>query len=244
MLKESRLPGPQANLGLSESFAKFFAHPQLTESAWELLTHWVDSSEDEVDTNDPHVFLIFCAVRASGGYYCFAGEERRCEIEGFLKSAMNDSRWRLREAAAMGLQGIGESDFTLLAQLINTWKEGANPLEQRAFIAALAHPPFLKVQENVQYCLDLASEIMNEVLANHGELGDPEDFRILSKGLEYGLSVFVAYEPEAGFAMLRSYAKSTDSRIIKILKSNLGKARLSKKYAPQVAEILLDLTTN
>lgn len=57
---------------------------------------------------------------------------------------------------------------------------------------------------------------------------DAEHFRVLSKGLEYSLSVFVASEPEAGFAMLEKFAKSRDTRMIKIVKSNLGKSRLSK----------------
>ncbi|MDQ0193035.1 hypothetical protein [Paenibacillus wynnii] len=238
MLKESHLPGPRANLELSDSFTKCCGKLDLTDTAWELLHFWVNSSEEEVDTNDPRVFLTFCAVRASGAYYGYAEEERQSVIRGILKSAMNDSRWRMREAAAMGMQSIGEYDFTLLCQLWDRWGPGATQLEQRAFVAALAHPPLLKVQDNALYCLNLATEMMDRLAANAGVKGDPEHFRVLSKGLEYSLSVFVASEPVAGFAMLRKFAQSRDARVIKIVKSNLGKARLSKKYGPQVAEIL------
>lgn len=242
MLKESHLPGPRANLGLSDSFTGLFYKSELTDTAWELLNFWANSSEAEVDTNEPRVFLSFCAVRACGAYYGYAGEERRGVIRHILKSGMNDSRWRMREAAAMGLQSIGEHDFTLLSQLLDTWKLRANPLEQRAFVAALAHPPLLKVQENNLYCLNLASEIMEGIAKSETIPADPEHFRVLTKGLEYSLSVFVASEPVAGFAMLRNFAQSKDARIVKIVKSNLGKARLSKKYGSQVADILLELT--
>ena len=242
--KESRLPGPQANLGLSESFAKHFATSDLTDTAWELLVNWSNPWASEVDTNDPLVFLTFCAIRASGAYYGYAKKEMREEIQSHLKSAMNDSRWRVREAAAMGLQSIGEFEFALLSQLLETWKYGANLLEQRAFLAALAHPPILKNKANARYSLNLAAEIMEELLSSPQQKENPEHLRVLSKALEYALSVFVASEPEEGFNMLRHFAMSRDSRMTRIVKSNLGKARLSKKYASQVADILEVMAMN
>ncbi|KGE16584.1 hypothetical protein PWYN_17880 [Paenibacillus wynnii] len=238
MLKESHLPGPRANLGLSDRFTECFGKLDLTDTAWELLNFWTILSEGAIESNDPREFLAFCAVRASGAYYGYADEERQGVIRGILKSAMNDSGWRLREAAAMGMQSVGEYDFTLLCQLLDRWGPGATQLEQRAFVAALAHPPLLKVHDNAVYCLNLATEIMDRLAANAGVQGDPEHFRVLSKGLEYSLSVFVASEPVEGFVMLRKFAQSRDARIIKIVKSNLGKSRLSKKYGLQVAEIL------
>lgn len=242
MMKESNLPGPRANLGLSDNFAKPFAQPSITETGWELLTTWANIKEAEAAVNDPREFLPFCAVRALGAYYSYAEEARKGVIRSIFKSAMNDSRWRVREASAMGLQSIGEDDFLLLRQLLDTWQRSATRLEQRAFVAALAHPPFLKKKENTRYCLQQATQIMEGILSDDRSKEDAEHFRVLSKGLEYSLSVFVASEPEEGFAMLERFAESGDIRIIKIVKSNLNKSRLSKKFAPQVAELLMRLT--
>lgn len=239
MRQESNLPGPRSNLGLAESFAQLYGHSAVTETAWELLVAWANIAEVDAGTNDPSEFLPFCAVCAAGAHYGYAKEERRRVIQAMIQSAMNNSRWRVREAAAMAMQNIGEFDFALLRQLLDTWRVDANMLEQRAFVAALAHPPLLKEQENIRYCLNLASGIMEELLSSAGVPSDREHYRVLSKGLEYSLSVFVASEPEAGFAMLRHFAESSDARISKIVKSNLGKARLSKKYGPQVADLLL-----
>ncbi|MNI53735.1 hypothetical protein D3C73_1085880 [compost metagenome] len=72
---------------------------------------------------------------------------------------------------------------------------------------------------------------------------EPEHIRVLSKGLEYSLSVFAASDPEAGFALLARLAESGDARMIRIVKSNLGKSRLSKKYPERVRELLAGLTT-
>ncbi|MRN52593.1 hypothetical protein [Paenibacillus monticola] len=239
MRQESNLPGPRANLGLAESFAQLYSHSAVTEIAWDLLLVWANIAEADAGTNEPREFLPFNAVCAAGAYYGYAEEERRCVIQAMIQSAMNDSRWRMREAAAMSMQNIGEFDFSLLRQLLDTWRVDANMLEQRAFVAALAHPPLLKIQENTVYCLNLAAGIMEELLLSTGVPSDREHFRVLSKGLEYSLSVFVASEPEAGFAMLRRFAESGDARISKIVKSNLGKTRLSKKYDQQVADLLL-----
>ncbi|WP_379153414.1 hypothetical protein [Paenibacillus sp. sgz5001063] len=243
MLQESGLPGPRANLELAGSFAGLYAKPEVTETAWELICAWAQISESEAAAGDPQEFLAFCAVWACGAHYAYGDAGRQSQAEGFLRAAMNDARWRQREAAAMGLQSLGEYDFALLQQLLDGWREGATLLEQRAFMAALAHPPLLKAESHVLYCLEMADGIMEGIRSDTISSSDPEHFRVLSKGLEYSLSVFAARLPEPGFALLRKYAESRDARLSKIVKSNLGKTRLTKKYPAQVAELLQVLTT-
>jgi hypothetical protein len=207
-----------------------------------LLSSWADIKADEATANDPREYLPFCAVLAYGAYYRYADRGDRTGIEHKLQSAMNDSRWRMREAAAMALQEIGEFDFELLQRLIDGWRTEASALEQRAFVAALAHPPLLKEESNTAYCLEVSEEILDGMLSGkYGQAG-PEELRVLSKGLEYALSLFVASQPEAGFALLHRLAGSGDKMMLRIVKSNLGKKRLSQKYPGQVKEILAGLT--
>lgn len=242
MLAESRLPGPRVNLELAEQFAGNYAHSGVSDEAWRLISSWSAITLSEAGVNDPHEFLPFCGINASGRYYGHAGAGRRTEIESFLKSAMNDARWRIREAAAMAMQNIGEYNWGLLQALLDRWSGNATMLEQRAFVAALAHPPLLKNRENTLYCLKLAADIMKGIQSSIAGQADPEHFRVLSKGLEYSLSLFVASEPEAGFDLLRKCAESGDSRLVRIVRSNLGKTRLSKKYRAEVEDLLARLT--
>ncbi|MNC05932.1 hypothetical protein D3C75_534310 [compost metagenome] len=234
MHDNSGLPGPRANLELAAGFAQYFADSEISETAWALLCSWVDAAGE---------FLPFCAVQACGAHYAYADEQRRRLVENVLKVAMNDARWRVREAAAIGLQSIGESEFRLLTELLDGWRADAALLEQRAFVAALAHPPLLKNRGHVLYSLDLAAGITDGILHGTANGCDPEHFRVLSKGLEYSLSLFAAAEPEEGFALLRRLAESGDARMMRIVKSNLGKTRLSKKYPDRVRELLTGLTT-
>jgi hypothetical protein len=65
----------------------------------------------------------------------------------------------------------------------------------------------------------------------------PKNLSILSKGLQYALSVFVAALPEEGFPLLRKFAGLGEPEINRIITANLRKARLVKKYTKQINEI-------
>ncbi|MFP4974209.1 HEAT repeat domain-containing protein [Paenibacillus sp. CN-4] len=238
LLGDSNLPGPRANLGAASAFADAFGSDWVTGEAWELLVKWSGKTESDAPTDDPREFLPFCALQAMGTYYCYAEPSRQQLILERCQAAMNDSRWRMREAAAMALQRIGEQDFGALRSLIDAMKGTANALEKRAFVAALAHPSMLKDSTHVLYALELSEEILDEIAAGQTHYG-AEDFRVLSKGLEYALSVFVERAPEVGFRLLAKFAVTDDKRMQKIVKTNLGKARLAKKFSQDVERIQL-----
>ncbi|WNS45852.1 hypothetical protein [Paenibacillus sp. MMS20-IR301] len=242
LLSRSGLPGPRANLGLAGDFARCFANPEVSAEALSLLSSWCELPPNPQDANDPEEYLPLCALLAYGAYYGYGEQEHRSMVEEKLQAAMNDSRWRVREAAAMSLQLIGEFDFSLLQNLLEGWRRDATALEQRAFVAALAHPPLLKDEVHAGYCLELSEEILSGLLSGSHAQADPEHLRVLSKGLEYALSLFVAGKPEAGFALLRRISCSGDKTMIRIVKSNLSKKRLSGKYPDETAEILAGLT--
>lgn len=107
LMGESNLPGPRANLGAASAFADAFASDRVTDEAWELVVAWSVKPETEAPTDDAREFLPFCALQAMGSYYRYAEPARREIILERCRAAMNDARWRMREAAAMALQRIG-----------------------------------------------------------------------------------------------------------------------------------------
>lgn len=242
LLTRSGLPGPRANLSLAGEFAVCFARPEVPEASMALLASWTELPGKEADGKERDEYLPFCAVQAYGAYYGYAESGSRPVIEAKLQAAMNDPRWRVREAAAIGLQRIGEFGFGLLQSLLEGWRAAANALEQRAFIAALAHPPLLKDPAHTAYCLKLSEDLLDAMLAGKYAQADPEHLRVLWKGLEYALSLFVASEPEAGFDLLNKLAGNGDKAVLRIVKSNLAKKRLSQKYPGQVSKLLAGLT--
>jgi len=130
----------------------------------------------------------------------------------------------------MAFQSIEERDFSLILPLFTERIKDASLLKMRAIIAALAHPPVLKHEPNTVFCLETSEIVLNKVVSLDVSRRKTEEFRVLKKGLEYALSVFVAYLPAQGFAFLAKWAKVNDADIKKILRSNLGKNRLAKKY--------------
>lgn len=237
LLMNSNLPGPRANLTLAYEFAEFFDREQISNELIELLFCWANIPAFESPVNDPREYLPFCAVMALSSHYFYADEKQKGNIMNQIKAAMNDSRWRIRESAAMALQLIAEKNFEPVKEYIMKWYPGSNYLEKRAFLAALAHPPILKDKEIVRFSLSMSENILKELVTVKEEIRRSEEVGVLIKGLEYCLSVFVTELPEEGFELLKKFAGSDNKIMIKILKSNLGKSRLIKKYPELVREV-------
>lgn len=235
--ENSNLPGPRGNLTLAFKFADCFEKETISKDLLDLLIGWVSIPAEEAPTNNPEEYLPFCGILALGAHYCYADEDIRNLIMDQFKTAMNDKRWRTREGAAMGLQKIAEKDFNPIRKYFSMWYHSSNYLEKRAFVAALAHPPILKNKEIARFSLKMSEDILNDILSSSKASRQSEDFSVLSKGLQYALSVFVADLPEEGFDLLKKYAVLNDPDLKKIIKSNLGKSRLTKKYARMVDEV-------
>src|SRR5512135_3639268 len=86
--KESGLPGPRGNLELAHAVAR--------EGSKQQYEHLLSVRAEE---NTPEVFLVFCGVIG-------LGRLAACEPELFaqIRGYASDTRWRVREAVAAGLQ--------------------------------------------------------------------------------------------------------------------------------------------
>lgn len=243
-LKEnSNLPGPRGNLEMAYAFGNCF-DKDIAHGQWEYLLALSAIGAGEAPTGDPAEMLPFCTALAAGSYYAQAGEDRKARIRAILRDAMNDKRWRMREAAAMGYQRIAEKDFAAVKEIFDALYPQSNFFEKRAIIAALAHPPILKETDVTLYSLEISEDILNGITRISTEELKSEDFKVLSKGLEYAISVFAAAAPEEGFALLKAFAAVPHKDIKKIIKSNLGKARIRDKYPRETEEVISVLNAN
>lgn len=233
--ENSNLPGPRGNLEMAYAFGDCF-DAEITDAQWTLLAALSGISADEAPTGDPAEMLPFCAALAAGSFYAHASEGRREKIRAILRAAMNDERWRMREAAAMGYQRIAEMEFAAIKQIFGALYPDSNFLEKRAFLAALAHPPILKNRDVALYSLGISEDIMKQAMAFSADELKSEGYKVLSKGLEYALSVFIAHAPEEGFEMLKAFAPCPQKHIKRIIKSNLNKARLKDRFPGKVNE--------
>lgn len=241
LVANSNLPGPRGNLEMAWAFADLFAAIVLRDVHWELVYGWLAIFEGEAAGGDPRVFLPFCALQALGASYGNADVARRSQIIAALKTAAGDGRWRIREGVAMGFQRIAQGDFAAVEAVFSEWVESASLLERRAIVAALAHPPTLKEPDRLPFCFRITDRILGDLMLLDRVSRRDEGFRVLKKGLMYAISVFVAHAPDQGFDFLKKWACRDDADIKRIVRSNLGKARLTTRYPDRVDEVLVML---
>lgn len=219
IVKNSNLPGPRGNLELAFAFAEIYDN-------LDVLLKWLEITEDQADANDPKSFPAFCAAVSLGRIYTKTKDKKLISI---LKKLASDGRWRMREAVAFGFQTIGENNFSDLKSIFSQWIKKSNNLEKRAILVSLAHPRFLN-EENAKFCFEITDIVLREM---DGE----NDFDVLKKGLKFTISVFAAANPELGFKFIKKWI-GMDKDIDRIMKENLKKNRINKKYPREVKRLL------
>lgn len=209
--QESRLPGPRANLELAFAVA--------SEGTVEQLLRFANLDSNQAPQNTPEEFLAFCGVLGLG-YLMARGEG---DYFGLLLVKASDSRWRIRESVALGLQKYGQISLVHLLEMMRDWAKGTL-LERRAVVATLCEPSLL---ENPIDAAEII-EIINQVTASILDESDrkSEEFGVLRKGLGYGWSVVVAAQPFIGKPFMEQWIGSQDPDIRWIMKQNLKKNRL------------------
>jgi hypothetical protein len=236
LVSNSNLPSPRGNLELAMAFAEVvevYSSRKLGK-LWELCLKLTEISADEAPTNNPKEFLTFCGTYALGAIASVSPRffEKALVL---LRGLADDTRWRIREAVAMGIQKLltNQSQNTLIA--LENWIEGNNWLAMRAIAAGVAEPPILKDNKIARRALELHKKIFAKIL--HSRERKSYEFRTLRKGLGYTLSVVVCATPKEGFAFIRQLVGLRDADILWIIKQNLKKNRLIKNFPNDVTSI-------
>jgi hypothetical protein len=220
--ENSGLPGKRGNLELMGVVAELGDEPFFLEC--------LRFDETVAPTNTPGEFIATCGVTGLGRLV-LEGKEPYYDL---LKRYASDARWRVREGVAFALQIIGKKDFDGLIFRLRDWSKG-NPCEKRAVVAGLCEPVLIKDQKNAGRVLDLLEEIIFSIETIPGR--KEESFRVLKKGLGYGLSVAIAAWPSYGKEIFERLMSQEDRDIKWILRENLKKKRLEKMDRDWVSEM-------
>lgn len=242
LARESRLPGPRANLELARAFAET-AGAMAAISAphvWALVQRLTSLSATDAPTNSPDEFIPFCGAWAAGEVGAVVPALRE-SVLSLLYALAHDERWRLREAVANGIQALLCNDpaDAILAAL-DAWIVPGDWLAMRAVVAGLADPDIVAAPARAEAAL----AIHRRVLTAMRLAGDrrSEAYRTLRQGLEYTLGVVVQALPKEGFAFLEELAEWRDQDVTRIVRENLKKACLRLRFPDQVTAVagLLD----
>jgi hypothetical protein len=227
---DSRLPGPRANLGLAHAFADVCAERAAStpgaEAVFVVLERLADDSVRRPELNPGALeFLPACAALAAGAV-CAAEPASWPRGMGLLRTLAMDSRWRVRELAATGMQRMLDADWPAALTVVRGWAQDPSALLVRAAVAAVAEPPILTDAARSADAVEVARQAVDSFLAIPADVRRTDDSRTLRKALGYGLSVVAAADPGAGIALLVRLAASGDADGAWIVRENLKKNRL------------------
>ena len=219
LMEESGLPGPRGNIELARAVAE--------EGDEALFRRYLAYDEQKAPANSPYEFLAFCGILGLGRLLA----EGRMDLLATLRERASDGRWRSREAVAMALQRLGQTDMDRLLREIAGWTQGSL-LEKRAAAAALCEPALLSDPRHAREVLRL----LDGLTASMGGYKDrkSDEFQAFRKSMGYCWSVAVAALPEAGKSMMEKWFTSDDGDVMWIMKQNLRKKRLERMDAEWV----------
>jgi hypothetical protein len=219
LMENSNLPGPRGNLELAFALAEVYENI-------DVLIKWTEIDAGQAGGNDPRSFLPFCSAVCLGKIYTATKDNKIVRI---LRKFASDDRWRIREASAFGFQLIGEDDFPEIERIFSEWIEKSSNREKRAILVSLAHPKILDEKTSL-FCFEILENVFKNIEKDN-------DFEILRKGLDFTISVYAAANPEFGFSFMEKWI-GKENVIDKIIKSNLKKNRLLKKYPKKTEELI------
>ncbi len=201
--RHSGLPGPRANLELVAAVVEEADADRL----WRL-----SASTDE-----------FLATAGTAGLGRIALMEPET-VMTWLRELASDSRWRVREGVAMALQRLGKESMPKLLAEMEVWAQD-DAFVQRAAVAGLCEPALLKTNEDAVEVLTILDHITQSLAATKDRRN--EGFRVLRQALGYGWSVAAAAAPQNAKPYLEKWLSSADKDVAWVMRSNLGKARMS-----------------
>ncbi len=236
LLSNSNLPSRRANLELAKAFIMVLEEYWEKEETlfWKFITTQLELNPDQAPTNDPLEFLPFCCTWALGSIGT-TSEVYFKESIHFLKQLANDSRWRIREAVAKGIYKLNKVKGQLMLKELQTWIVKNQWLKMRAVVTGVAGPSLLQDEKTAKQALEFHKEVFNQIQASKDR--ESEEFKVLRKGLSYSLSVVVQAIPTDGFDYLEELVSFQDDDILYVVKQNLKKNRLLKKYPLKVKNV-------
>lgn len=205
----SGLPGPRANLSLMKEAAASLPDETLARLATE---------------NDE--YLRCCGVRGLGERVNRSPTKARALLISQLTAETHHDSWRVREAAAMAGQRIGDADPPQLRELVRSWlSDPHDPLQLRAAIATICEPRLLVDKTTAALALDACDVAGAALMANDQDTRRSHPWRVLRQALGYCWSVAIVAEPENGLQRFAELEANPDKDLAWIVRQNRTKRR-------------------
>jgi hypothetical protein len=225
MLGHSGLPGPRGNITLATEASRLIAESWDAEGRFlrELIEEWTSSGDE---------YLIFTA-HCSLGYILVVSPAEEAWAVPLLYEGNFNRLWRAREGVTFALEALLDKRRGFAFALIDAWCADRNPIVVRNTVVALAHPSQLRESAEQLDVLKKYNRIGMELVA--GSWKTP-DAKMLAKSLGFTLSV-AAEADESYLDQFEEWIRAGVKPWRNIVKENLGKSRIAKKYPARIAAL-------
>jgi len=161
---ESHLPGRRVNIELARAFAETAGAMAAASSAtmWGLVERLTALSAMDAPQDTPAEFLSYCGGWAAGEVGASVPDLRESALT-LLRALARDERWRIREAAASGIQALLRRDPAPILAVLDTWIVPGDWLAMRVVAAGLADPDILEARATAEAALDINRRILAQV---------------------------------------------------------------------------------
>jgi hypothetical protein len=230
LTENSNLPGPRANLGLANKLAEL------------VTSNWVDHKKFLrrcIDSWGNDEYLRTCRNIVLGYIAAEHPQEDNWALDLLYLDNFNDE-WRPREAVTIGLTESLRRRETYMLQLLHRWNEDNDLRVLRNTLVTLADPGNLRKSLGLREAL--RTYHLKAMDALRYDSNSKPGYQMLKKSLGFTLSVAAVEDPEM-MRMLRDWVEADIKQWKSVLRSNLKKSRLVKKYPEQTRQLLARLDT-
>ena len=222
----SGLPGPRGNITLAAETSKLIAENWGTEKPFlrGLVTGWVASGDE---------YLMFVAHMALGYILRVSPGEAEWAVP-LLYEGNFSKLWRAREGVTFALEALLDGRRGFALSLIDSWCADGQPILVRNAVVALAHPSQLRESTEQLDALKKYNGVGMGLVADSEKTPDVE---MLGKSLGFTLSV--AAEADEGYLdQLEAWIRRGVKPWRSIIRENLGKSRIAKRFPDRVRSLL------
>jgi hypothetical protein len=218
LVENSNLPGPRANLMLAMELGK------LVSNSWDGHSEFLKKCINAWTKDE---YLRTCR-NITLGYIMAEHPEEDEWIARILYEDNFSEGWRPREAVTIGLCRALERRPDDTLALLEKWNKKGDLTVLRNTLVALADPHNLKENEKIRDSLRLYTILAMDAIKNEKETKS-KGYDILKKSLGFTVSVAAVEDPKM-MQLLDTWVDSDTRPWKNILRSNLKKSRLIKKY--------------
>ncbi len=224
----SNLPGPRANLALAKQVSKLVSRDWETDKSFlkGCLDAWSHGNDE---------YLRFCRNFALGYIMAEYPEEWTWATRLLYEDNFN-SLWRPREAVTLGVGEALRRRTTLTLSLLNDWNRNEDLVVLRNTLMILADPEVLPASLETRDALRDYTVKAMKIVKDRSTL-KLDGMSLLKKTLGFTISVGAVYDPSM-MEKLEEWVDSGAREWRSILKSNLKKNRLTKRYPERTRELL------